>query len=99
MAIIPTSIIKWRVVIGTFSVRIYIRSKSNALVQLKPLFYTIARISIMLLSIFLLLCGEVELSPEPNKNINSWFNFSILSLNVLYWINSLTAYNSVNKLI
>ena len=52
-------------------------------------FYTKAGISITLLSIFLLLCGNVELNAGPNKKRNSWFNFSICHWN----LNSLTAYN------
>ena len=70
----PISIMQWRVEIGIFNIRFYIRCKSNALGPLTPLIYTIAGISITLLSIFLLLCGDVELNSGPAKKRNSWFN-------------------------
>ena len=63
--------------------------QTNALGPLTPLLYTIARISITVLSIFLLLIGDVELNPRPTKKRNSWFNFSICHWN----LNSLTAHN------
>ena len=57
-------------------------------------FYTIAGISITLLSIFLLLCRNIELNPGPTKKRSSWFNFSICQWN----LNSLTTRSfSVNK--
>ena len=84
--------------------KFYIRCKSNALGSLTPLLCTIAGISITLLSIFLLLCGDVELNPGPNKKRNSWFNFSICQWNLnsltthnFEKINPLEAYNTVNK--
>ena len=89
MALMPISIMQWHVEIGIFNIRFYIRCKSNPLGLLTPLIYTIARISVSFLSIFLLLCSDVELNPGPTKKHNSWFNFSIC-----YWnLNSLTAHN------
>ena len=89
LALIPISIVQWHVEIGIFNIRFYIRCKSNALGPLTPLLCTIARISITLLSLFLLLCSSVELNPGPNKKHNSWSNFSIC-----HWkLNSLTAHN------
>ena len=51
-----------------------------------------------------MLCGDVELNPGPNKNRNSWFNFSIchLNLNILNAhnfekVNLLEACNAENK--
>ena len=85
----PISIMQWRVEIGLFNIRFNIRCKSNALGPLTPLLCTIAGISITLLSLFLLLCGDVELNPGPNKKRNSWSNFSICHWN----LNSLTAHN------
>ena len=85
----PISIMQWRVEIGIFNIRFYIRCKSNALGPLTPLIYTIAGISITLLLIFILPCDHVELNPGPTKKRNSWFNWSICHWN----LNSLTAYN------
>ena len=61
------SILQWCVEIGIFNIRFYIRCRSNVLGSLTPLPYTIAGFSISLLSIFLLLCGDVELNVEPTK--------------------------------
>ena len=100
----PTSIIQWRVGIGILNIRFYVRCKSNALGPLTPLLYTIAGISITLLSIFLLLIGDVELNPGPTKKRNSWFNFSICHWNLnsltaqdFEKVNLLEAYITVNK--
>ena len=98
----PIGIMQWRVEIEMFNVRFFKRCKSNALGPLTSLLYTIAGISITLLSTFLLLRGDVELNPGPNKKRNFWFNFSICHWN----LNSLTArnfeknsYNTVNKFV
>ena len=85
---------QWLVEIGIFNIRLQIRCNSNDLGPLTPLIYTIVEISITLLSIFLLLCGDIELNPGPTKKCNSWFNFSICHWN----LNSLTAHN-LKKLI
>ena len=82
----PISIMQWLVEIGIFNIKFSIRCKSNALVSVTPLLYKIAGTSITLLTIFLLLCGDVELSPGPTKKRSSWFNFSICHWN----LNSLT---------
>ena len=66
----PISIVQWRVEIGIFNIRFYLRCKSNALGPLTPLIYTIAGISVTLLSMFLLLCGGVDLNLGANKNVN-----------------------------
>ena len=66
----PIGIMQWRVEIEMFNVRFFKRCKSNALGLLTSLLYTIAGISITLLSIFLLLRGDVELNPGPNKKSN-----------------------------
>ena len=66
----PISIVQWRVEIGIFNIRFYLRCKSNALGPLTPLIYTIAGISVALLSMFLLLCGGVGLNLGANKNVN-----------------------------
>ena len=104
MALMPISIMQWGIQIGIFNITFYIRCKSNTLGPLTPLLYITAGISITLLSIFFLLCGDVELNPDPNKKRNSWFTFSIChwNLNSLTAHNSekvnlLEAYNSVNK--
>ena len=104
LALIPISTRQWRVEIGIFNIRFYVRCKSNAPGPLTPLIYTIAGISITLLSVFLLLCGDVELNPGATKKHNSWFNFSIShwNLNILTAhsfekVNLLEAYNTVNK--
>ena len=100
----PISIMQWRVEIGIFNIRFCIRCKSNAVGSLTPLLYTIAGTSITLLTIFLLLCGDVELNPGPTKKRNSWFNFSICHWNLnsltshnCEKVNLLEAYNAVNK--
>ena len=85
----PISIMQWRVEIGIFNIKFCIRCKSNALGSLTPLLYTIAGTSITLLTIFLLLCGDVELNPGPTKKRNSWFNFFVCHWN----LNSLTAHH------
>ena len=83
------SIMQWRVEIGIFNIRFYVRCKSNSFGPLARLIYTIAEISIKLLSIFLVLYSDVELNPGHTKKRNSWFNFSIS-----YWnLNSLIAHN------
>ena len=89
LAIMPISIMQWRVEIGIFNVRFCIRCKSNALRSLIPLLYTIAGTSVTWRTIFLLLCSDVELNPGPTKKRNSWFNFFICHWN----LNSLTAHN------
>ena len=101
----PISIMQWLVEIGIFNIKFSIRCKSNALGSVTPLLYKIAGTSITLLTIFLLLCGDVELNPGPTKKRSSWFNFSIChwNLNSLTWynfekVNLLEAYNAVNKL-
>ena len=100
----PISIMQWRVEIGIFNIRFCIRCKSNAVGPLTPLLYTIAGTSITLLTIFLLLCGDVELNPGPTKKPNSWFNFSICHWNInsltshnCEKVNLLEAYNAINK--
>ena len=99
-----TSIMQWRVEIGLFNIRFNIRCKSNALGPLIPLLSTIDGISITLLSLFLLLCGDVQLNPGPNKKSNSWSNFSICHWNLnslvahnFEKVNLLEVYNTVNK--
>ena len=69
LALMPINIMQWRVEIRIFNIRFYLRFKSNALGPLTPLLCTIAGISIKLLSLFLLLCGDVELNPGPNKKL------------------------------
>ena len=71
------SIMQWRVEIRLFNINFNIRCKSNAPGPFTRLVYTIAAILITLLSIFLLLCGDVELNLGSIKKRNSWFNFSI----------------------
>ena len=102
----PISIMQWRVEIGIFNIRFCIRCKSKALGSLTPLLYTIAGTSFTLLTIFLLLCGDVELNPGPTKKSNSYFNFSICHWNLNSFsltshncekANLLEAYNAVNK--
>ena len=100
----PISIMQWRVEIVIFNVRFCIRCKSNALGSLTALLYTIALTSFTLLTIFLLLCGDVELNPGPIETRNSWFNFSICHWNLnsltshsCEKVNLLEAYNAVNK--
>ena len=100
----PISIMQWRVEIGIFNIRFYLRCKSNALGPLNPLIYTTTGILITLLSAFLLLCGDVELNPGPTKKRNSWFNFSIRQWNLnsltshdFEKVNLLEAYNTPNK--
>ena len=95
---------QWRVEIGIFNIRFCIRCKSNALGSLTPLPYTIAWTSITLLTIFLLLYGDVEFNHGRTKKRNSWFNFSIyhwnlnsLTANNFEKVNPLEAYNAVNK--
>ena len=95
------SIMQWRVEIGIFNIRFYIRCKSNVA---GPLLYTIAGISITSLSIFPLLCGNEESDPGSNKKRSSWFNFSIshwnlnsLTVHNFKKVNLLEAYNTVNK--
>ena len=90
------SIIQWRVETGIFNIRFYVRCKPNPFGPLTPLLYTVVRISITLLSIFLLLCGDVEL--------NFWFNFSICHWNLnrliahnFEKVNRLEAHNTVNN--
>ena len=61
----PISIMQWRVKIGIFNIRFYIRCKSNPLGSLARLVNTIAEISITLLSIFPLLCGDLKSNPGP----------------------------------
>ena len=56
---------------------------------LGPLMHAIARISIALLLILLLLCSYLELNHELSKKCNVWFNLSICHLN----LNSLTSHN------
>ena len=106
LAIKPISIMQWRVEIGIFNIRFCIRSKSNAVgsLTLTPLLYIIAGTSITLLTIFLLLCSDVELNSGPTKKPNSWFNFSICNWNLnsltshnCEKVNLLEAYNAVNK--
>ena len=104
LAIIPISIMQWRVEIGIFNIRFCIRCKSNALGSLTPLLSTIAETSITLLTIFLLFCGDVKLNPGPTKKRNFWFNFSICHWNLnnltshnCEKVNLLEAYNAVNK--
>ena len=104
LALVPISIMQLRVEIGIFNIRFYIRCKSNALGPFTPLLCTIAGISITLLSIFLLLCGDAELKPGPIIKRNSWFNFSICHWNLnnliahnFEKVNLLEAYNTVNK--
>ena len=63
---VQISIFQWCLEIGIFSTSLYIRCKSNALGSLTPPFYTAARISITLVSVFLLLC-DIVLNPEPNQ--------------------------------
>ena len=89
LALMPISIMQWVVEMGSFNIRFSMRCKSNALGPLTPLIYTITTISITFLSIFLLLCGDVELNPWSTKKLNSWFNFSICHRN----LNSLTVQN------
>ena len=89
LALMPVSIMQWRLQAGIFNAGFYIRCKSNALWSLTVLLYTIAGIAIALLSVFLLLCGDNQLNPGPNKKRNSWFNFSICHWN----LNSLTVHN------
>ena len=89
LALMLISILQWCVEIGIFNITFYIRCKSNVHGPLTPLPYMIAGFSVSLLSIFLLLCGDVELNLGPTKKRNSWFNFSICHLN----LNSLTARN------
>ena len=95
---------QWRVEIGIFNTRFCIRCKSNVLGPLTPLLYAIVGILVTLLSIFLLLCGHVELNLGPNKKRKSWFNFSISHWNLnsltahnFEKVNFLEAYNTVNK--
>ena len=85
----PIIIMQWHIEIGILNILFCIRSRPNALGSLTPLLYTIARISIKLLSLFLLLRCNVELNPGPTKKRNSWFNFSICHWN----LNSLTAHD------
>ena len=54
---------------GCRNTKLYIRSKSNALWSLTPLFYEIAGTSFTLLSVFLLLSSDVERNSSLNKNI------------------------------
>ena len=100
----PISIMQWRAEIGIFNIRFCIRCKSHALGSLTPLLYTIAGTSVTFLTIFLLLCGDVELNPGLTKKRNSWFNFSVchwklnsLTTHDFEKVNLLEAHNAVNK--
>ena len=89
LTIMQISIMQWRVEIRLFNINFNIRCKSNAPGPFTRLVYTIAAILITLLSIFLLLCGDVELNLGSIKKRNSWFNFSISHWN----FNFLTAHS------
>ena len=92
---------QWHVEIGIFNRTFYVRCKFG---PLTPLIYKIAGISTTLPSIFLLLCGDIELNPGPIEKRNSRFNFSISHYNLnsltthnFEKVNLLEAYNAVNK--
>ena len=79
MGLKPISIMQWDVEIGIFNISFYVRCKFNALRQLTPSLYTIAKISIKLSLMFLLLCGDVELNPGPTKNVTLGLIFPFFS--------------------
>ena len=90
-----------RVEIGIFSIKFCITCKSNPLGSLTPI---VVGASITLLTIFLLLCSDIELTPEPTKKRNSWFKFSIfhwnlnsLTAHIFEKVNFLEVYNGVNN--
>ena len=100
----PISTVQWRLQIGIFKTRLYIRFKSNTHGSSTPLLYTIAGISITLLSVFLLPCGDIELNPGPNKGRYSLFDLFICHWNLYSLtaqnfekVNLLEAYSIVNK--
>ena len=104
LVLVLISIMHWRIKEGIFIIRFCIRCKSNILGSLTLLLYKIARTSIALLATFLLLCGDVELNPGPNKKCKSCLNFSICHWNLnsltghnFEKVNLLEAFNTVNK--